>query len=207
MGCKIGYLPGMSRGALLPFLLMALFAGTAVADTVTLKNGKKFVGEVVEDSQKSVSLKQGRVVHSFNPDNVDHIDYSREEADNARRAELPVEKPVTPAPPVVKPVHAVTPPPPPAAPPERDYQYARVTLYGTSWCGFCARARAWFTAHKVPFTDLDIEKNTEARAEVARKCVDQGQGEFSGSVPVLDVNGRLIQGFNVGEIQAALNKD
>lgn len=35
-------------------------------------------------------------------------------------------------------------------------------IYGTDWCGHCAEARRYFTAHGIPFRDLDIEHDPEA---------------------------------------------
>ena len=44
---------------------------------------------------------------------------------------------------------------------------AGVVMYCRSWCGDCARARAWLTAHNIPFTEIDVEASPEARDKAA----------------------------------------
>ncbi|MBL8919415.1 MAG: hypothetical protein JNJ54_11175 [Myxococcaceae bacterium] len=77
-----------------------------------------------------------------------------------------------------------------------------VIIYVTSWCGYCRKAKALLTARKVFFTEKDIEKDPEASKELALKAAAAGvkpQG-----VPVLDVKGRLILGFDQGAIEEAI---
>jgi glutaredoxin len=79
-----------------------------------------------------------------------------------------------------------------------------ITIYGTEWCGYCARARAWFTSHHLEFEDKDVEKDPEAAQELARRA-DEEHVEVHG-VPVIDVHGKLVSGFSVGQIQEALHQ-
>jgi mycoredoxin len=44
---------------------------------------------------------------------------------------------------------------------------AGVIMYCRSWCGDCARARTWLTAHNIPFTEIDVERDPEARDRAA----------------------------------------
>jgi glutaredoxin len=81
----------------------------------------------------------------------------------------------------------------------------RVIVYGTSWCGFCRRARSYFTDRGIPYIDKDVERDPEARAEVGRKCVATGS-TFTGGVPVLDVDGEIIHGFDVQRVERALHE-
>lgn len=41
-----------------------------------------------------------------------------------------------------------------------------VTLYTTSWCPYCSRARALLTRKGVAFEDIDIEAAPDKRAEM-----------------------------------------
>jgi len=41
-----------------------------------------------------------------------------------------------------------------------------ITLYGTTWCPDCRRAKRFFGEQRVPYTNFDIEKNPEAMAFV-----------------------------------------
>ncbi|WP_017879275.1 MULTISPECIES: glutaredoxin family protein [unclassified Janthinobacterium] len=74
----------------------------------------------------------------------------------------------------------------------------KVVLYGTTRCGFCAKARAHFAENNIPFTDLDIDQSPQAKSEFAKLG--------GGGVPLLLIGNRRIQGFNPGAIGAALKK-
>lgn len=43
---------------------------------------------------------------------------------------------------------------------------ARVLMYATDWCPYCARARRLLEQKAVPFEEIDIEARPEARAEM-----------------------------------------
>jgi glutaredoxin len=79
-----------------------------------------------------------------------------------------------------------------------------VTLYGTAWCTYCSQARTWFTSHHIDFEDKDVEKDAAAAQELARRA-DEEHVEVHG-VPVIDVHGKLVSGFSVGQIQEALHQ-
>jgi glutaredoxin 3 len=42
----------------------------------------------------------------------------------------------------------------------------KVVMYATSWCGYCARARALLESKQVAFEEIDVEARPEARAEM-----------------------------------------
>ena len=65
----------------------------------------------------------------------------------------------------------------------------RVTMYSTSWCGYCRRARQYFRAEGIPFTEHDIEASARARRAYNRLG--------GGGVPLLKVGGRTMNGFSV----------
>ena len=79
----------------------------------------------------------------------------------------------------------------------------RVVLYGTSWCGACAQARAWLRGHRVPFADRDIERDQRAAGEMQRK-LKQANLPFGG-VPVIDVKGELMLGFDERRLASLLS--
>ncbi|MBK8480434.1 MAG: hypothetical protein IPL40_04565 [Proteobacteria bacterium] len=93
---------------------------------------------------------------------------------------------------------AATGTPAPGKPPSKP----RVVLYATSWCPACRAARAWLTAHGVAFVERDIERDPAASAELMTKA--QRQGISPSGVPVLDVGGTLIEGFDAARITALL---
>ncbi|HVV17110.1 MAG TPA: glutaredoxin family protein [Polyangia bacterium] len=79
-----------------------------------------------------------------------------------------------------------------------------VTIYGTSWCGACRAAREYMTSHKIPFADKDIERDPEAARELADKAAKMGIP--TDRVPVLDVRGRLLLGFDPARVEALLGQ-
>jgi glutaredoxin len=65
----------------------------------------------------------------------------------------------------------------------------RVTLYMTSWCGYCRKARRLLDSLEVPYEAKDIEESEEAAREYRKKA-----GSYRG-IPVLDVDGRIVKGY------------
>jgi ubiquinone/menaquinone biosynthesis C-methylase UbiE/glutaredoxin len=41
-------------------------------------------------------------------------------------------------------------------------------MYSTPWCGDCWRAKRWFTAHGIPYEEINIDRDPEAAAYVLR---------------------------------------
>lgn len=181
---------------LLAVVLPALLSPVARADTVTLKSGATFSGLIVETNDQIVTLKRRREAERvFKQAEVASFDFNKEGTEEAL---LP------PPPPPPPPVKVATPVPRPELPPAGvGVRNAKVIIYGTTWCGYCAKARSYLNQQRIPFADVDIERDPQARVEVARKCSAKGI-PFDGSVPVLDVNGHMIRGFDVPAIKAAL---
>ncbi len=78
----------------------------------------------------------------------------------------------------------------------------QVVLYSTSWCGACKSARQYLTGAGVPFVEKDIEKDQAAAQELLAKA--KAAGVSPSGVPVLDVGGTLVQGFDQSRIEALL---
>jgi glutaredoxin 3 len=79
-----------------------------------------------------------------------------------------------------------------------------VILYATSWCPACRAARQYLTEHHIPFVEKDIEKDSAAADELMEKA--RAQGVSTSGVPVLDVNGTLMQGFDPDRLGQLLGK-
>jgi glutaredoxin len=75
-----------------------------------------------------------------------------------------------------------------------------ITLYSTTWCGYCKRARSWFTRMGIPFTEHDIEKDAAAHAAYTKA------GRGYGGVPLIVVNGEPVRGFDRGRIERLIAK-
>ena len=74
----------------------------------------------------------------------------------------------------------------------------KVKIYSTPSCTFCHAAKEFFKEHKIKYEDIDVSKNPEAAREMVEKSGQMG-------VPVIDINGKIIIGFNEGEIRKELN--
>jgi glutaredoxin 3 len=74
-----------------------------------------------------------------------------------------------------------------------------VTIYTTPSCGFCTKAKTYFRSHHIPFTEHDVARDQRRAEEMVRKSGQMG-------VPVIDIHGRIIVGFNQPEIERALRR-
>ena len=79
---------------------------------------------------------------------------------------------------------------------------ATVTVYSTTWCAFCATEKQWLDKLGVKYVSKNIEEDEEANKEL----LDKLGGNFTG-VPVTDIAGEMILGFNRPALQAALDKN
>lgn len=86
----------------------------------------------------------------------------------------------------------------PEAPPKAD----KVVVYKTEWCGVCKKLIAYLDAKGVEYEAKDIEKDPDAAAELQAKA--KKQGVETGSVPVIDVEGELMVGFNRPRLEELL---
>ena len=74
---------------------------------------------------------------------------------------------------------------------------SKITVYGTPWCAFCHAAMQYFDKIGVKYTYKDVERDIEAAHEMVDKSHQMG-------VPVLDIGGQIVVGFNKPVIDQAL---
>lgn len=79
---------------------------------------------------------------------------------------------------------------------------ADIVLYGASWCGACKQAKQFFAEKGVPFIEKDIEKEPSARTEMLAKAKEQGVR--AGGIPMIDVRGQLVGGFDPARLERLL---
>lgn len=72
-----------------------------------------------------------------------------------------------------------------------------VIIYSTPTCHFCHMAKEFFDAHGVKYTDKNAAADLEARKEAVQKSGQMG-------VPVIDVDGNIIVGFDEDELRRLL---
>lgn len=77
-----------------------------------------------------------------------------------------------------------------------------VIIYGASWCGPCHQAQAYLKSKNITFVEKDIEKEPSAGHEMQAKLAKVGR--HGGSIPVLDVRGHILVGFDPGTVDRAL---
>jgi glutaredoxin len=77
-----------------------------------------------------------------------------------------------------------------------------VIIYGAEWCGACHDAAKYLKSKGVPFIEKDVEKDPSASREMQDKLAKNGL--HGGSIPVIDVRGKVMVGFNAHEIDGAL---
>lgn len=73
----------------------------------------------------------------------------------------------------------------------------KVTIYSTPTCVYCRMAKQFFSDNKVDFTEYDVSESEEKAVELFEKSGQQG-------VPVIDIDGRIIVGFDRPAIKEAL---
>ncbi len=79
-----------------------------------------------------------------------------------------------------------------------------VVVYSASWCGVCKKTKRLLQQLGVRFEERDIEASRSAREELAAKA--QAAGIQPGGVPVIDVQGRLMQGLDEERLLAWLKE-
>ncbi len=73
----------------------------------------------------------------------------------------------------------------------------KVKIYSTSTCPFCIRTKEFLRQNNVFFEDADVSTDQEAAREMIEKSGQMG-------VPVLDIDGQIIVGFDKERIKTAL---
>ena len=91
----------------------------------------------------------------------------------------------------------------PASAPAASGAAGKVVLYATSWCPACRAAREYLREKRIPFVEKDIEKDSGAADELLQKA--RAQGISASGVPVLEVKGTLMQGFDPERLMQLLS--
>jgi glutaredoxin len=83
-----------------------------------------------------------------------------------------------------------------------DTARSTVIIYGAEWCGACHQAAAYLRRKGVAYVEKDIEKDPQAAREMQRKL--RSAGLRSQSIPIIDVRGKVMVGFNPEAVDEAL---
>ena len=74
---------------------------------------------------------------------------------------------------------------------------SKVIVYSTPTCPYCHAAKEFLKENKIAFEDIDVSKDQAKAQEMIEKSGQMG-------VPVLDINGTIIVGYDREAIKKAL---
>lgn len=73
----------------------------------------------------------------------------------------------------------------------------KIKVYSTKTCPYCDMVKEFLKDKKVEFEEIDVGEDREAGREMVEKSGQMG-------VPVVEIDGKIIVGFNKLEIEKAL---
>jgi len=73
----------------------------------------------------------------------------------------------------------------------------KVMVYSTPTCPWCKKTKEYLNSKGIEYENLDVGGNQEAAQEMIKKSGQMG-------VPVLDIEGKIIIGFDQKAIDEAL---
>lgn len=82
-----------------------------------------------------------------------------------------------------------------------DTDTPKITIYSTTFCAFCKTEKQWLDHLGIPYDYKNIEEDQAAYTELMQKL--GGESNFRG-VPVTDVAGDMVLGFDRPRLQAAI---
>ncbi len=74
---------------------------------------------------------------------------------------------------------------------------ANVTIYTTPTCGYCKMVKQFFQENNVEYTEADITTDPTLAMEAVQKSGQNG-------VPVIDIDGKIIVGYQPEVLSEAL---
>lgn len=74
----------------------------------------------------------------------------------------------------------------------------RVLMFSTPSCSFCVKAKRYFRQKGVRFRDIDVSRDQAAARDMQRRSGQMG-------VPVIDIGGHIIVGFDKPKIDQLLD--
>lgn len=107
--------------------------------------------------------------------------------------------------PAPAPLPPLDPPSANATPGEKpDANACVVTVYGNDSCPYCVKAKNFLKAKGVMFVDKNINTDPAAKKELQAKA--QAKGMQISGIPVIDVCGDMVKGFNQAMLEELLKK-
>lgn len=82
-------------------------------------------------------------------------------------------------------------------PGKKQAKTAKVIVYSTPTCPYCRMAKDFLKENRIKFEDRNVADDQDALHEMMEKSKQMG-------VPVIDINGTIIVGFDQEAIKKAL---
>ena len=73
----------------------------------------------------------------------------------------------------------------------------KVVVFSTPTCSYCNMAKSYFREKGIKFTDIDVSRDQSAARDMVRRSGQMG-------VPVIDIGGKIVVGFNRPQVNALL---
>lgn len=77
---------------------------------------------------------------------------------------------------------------------------AKVKVYSTPVCPHCVMLKEFLKERGIEYEDIDVSSNQKAAQEMVAKSGQMG-------VPQIEINGKIIVGFDREKIEKELEKD
>lgn len=74
---------------------------------------------------------------------------------------------------------------------------ANIKIYTTQYCAYCKMAKEYFKSKNIPYEEYDVGADASKREEMLKKS-----GQFG--VPVIDIDGNIVVGFDRSKINQLL---
>jgi glutaredoxin len=207
------------RPLLLTVAAVALFLGVARADTVVLNNRVIYKGAIIAETKEEVTIQSDGMQWTFKRDKVASVTREKatadqefcsaskrrkslEQATRTQALEQAARREAQEQAAYAQSAEQASHPQAPQQVVRSQAAGSQVIVYGTSWCGWCRKAREFFAGRHVPYIEKDIEADALANSEVKEKCARAGMS--SRGVPIVDVYGTIIHGYDENGFNRAL---
>ena len=75
---------------------------------------------------------------------------------------------------------------------------AKVTIYSTPTCTYCSMAKDFLKQNNIKYDEINVAEDKKKAIEMIEKSGQQG-------VPVIDIDGSIIVGFDKAAMKKALH--
>ena len=72
-----------------------------------------------------------------------------------------------------------------------------IKVYSTPTCPWCHKAKEFLKEHKIKFENVDVSSDVAGAKEMVKKSGQMG-------VPVIDIDGKIIVGFDEEQLKKTL---